>query len=153
MLGRVFSPDLDLHNKMVDEVRIDGRESCRYLRYTGSETMMHPQIFEMLEYAALHSGTAINVTTNGTVLGERRAKRLLDSGVHVVDISLDAFYDETYAVIQERQSGKNKGKFIAAHRLSSAGLIFIKDSVSFVEQPQNTSEAEKFETYWKEQGS
>ena len=115
--------------------------------------MMHPQIFEMLEYAALNSGTAINVTTNGTVLGERRAKRLLDSGVHVVDVSLDAFNDETYAVIRKKGNlEKTRANLLRLIDYRAQGSYSLKIVVSFVEQPQNISEAEKFENYWKEQG-
>lgn len=153
-LGNVFL-DPALHNKMVDEVAVAGRGICRYLRYTGQgETMMHPQIFEMLEYAASRSGTAINVTTNCTVLGEKRAQRLLDAGVHVVDISIDAFRDETYAVVRKKgELEKTRANVLRLIELKRRGGYGTRVVVSFVELPQNRHEAGAFEHFWREAGA
>jgi len=152
-LGKVFL-DVELHNKMVDEVAQEGWDICRYLRYTGQgETMMHPKIFEMLEYAVSHSKTAVNVTTNGTVLGEKRAKRLLDAGVHVVDTSIDAFKDETYAIVRKKgKLEKTRTNLLRLLEMREKGGYQTKVVVSFVEQPQNTDETEAFEKFWKAAG-
>jgi len=154
VLGNVFL-DVALHNKMIDEVAVDGRGICRYLRYTGQgETMMHPRIFEMLGYAVDRAGTAINVTTNGTLLGETQARRLLDAGVHVVDISIDALSDATYALV--RRNGKlekTRGNVLRLLEFKQRGGYGTRVVVSFVEQPQNREEAEAFERFWRDAGA
>lgn len=154
LLGNVFL-DVDLHNKMVDEVAADGRGICRYLRYTGQgETMMHPRIFEMLEYAVDHAGTAINVTTNGTILGETQAGRLLDAGVHVIDISIDAFTEATYVLIRRKgKLEKTRGNVLRLLELKQRGGYGTSVVVSFVEQLQNHEEAEAFECFWRDAGA
>lgn len=153
LLGNVFL-DVALHNKMVDEVAADGRGICRYLRYTGQgETMMHPHMFEMLGYAVDRAGTAINVTTNGTLLGETQARRLLDTGVHVVDISIDAFTDATYALVRRKgkleKTRSNVLRLIDFKLRGGYGTMVV---VSFVEQSQNADEVEQFEAFWKNAG-
>lgn len=154
LLGNVFL-DSDLHNKMVDEVASDGKGICRYLRYTGQgETMMHKHIMKMLDYAVQNSGTAVNVTTNGTVMGERRAKELLDVGVHVVDISIDALKDETYAIVRKKgELERTRSNVLRLLDMRSKGSYETRIVVSFVEQPQNTGEADDFERFWKDAGA
>ena len=54
----------------------------------------------MIEYAGKYSKTRINVTTNGVLLTDKKSKKLLDAGVNVFDISLDAYSDETYSKVR-----------------------------------------------------
>ena len=99
--GRHLEPEL--HKKLIDEVAKDGRGYCKYLRYTGQgETLLHPKFIEMIEYAAKYSGTPINITTNGILLTEKKAKALLEAGIDVFDISIDANTPETYATIRKK---------------------------------------------------
>src|SRR5215471_5495109 len=97
--GRSLEPELNA--KLVDEVRNHGRGFTQYIRYASSgEPLTHKLIFEMMEYAVRNSGVAVTLTTNGKTLDERKAERLLDTGIDVVDISIDAFRPETYANIR-----------------------------------------------------
>ena len=71
-----------------------------YLWYEGirvtadGEPMLHPKIFDMLEYAALQGAGPVGLTTNGSLLTEAAAKRLLASGLFLVDVSLDDILDD-----------------------------------------------------------
>jgi len=44
-----------------------------------------------------HSSVLVALTTNGTIMNERRMGSLLESGLHLIDVSIDAFTPETYA--------------------------------------------------------
>ena len=143
--------DIELHKKLIDEVATDGLGICQYLRYTANgEPLLHPKIEEMLEYACKNSKTKINVTTNGMLLTESKAKKLLDIGVDVFDISIDAFTNETYSKI--RVNGN-----LNITRPNVLGLINLikkynyktKVVVSFIEQPLNMHEALDFDKFWK----
>lgn len=147
--------DVAIHNKMVDEVRRDGRGHTQYIRYTSNgEPLVHPAIYDMLDYAVKNSGVFVTLTTNGTIMNEKRIEKLLASGLHMVDISIDAFLPETYAGI--RRGGKlettraNVLKLMEIKRRAGATTRIV---VSFVEQPQNTGEMSDFENYWKQQGA
>jgi MoaA/NifB/PqqE/SkfB family radical SAM enzyme len=146
--------DPALHQKMVDEVREYGRGCTQYIRYTSNgEPLVHPQIYDMLDYAVRYSGVFVTLTTNGTILNEKRVEKLLASGLHLVDVSIDAFTPETYAKV--RVNGKlevtrgNVIRILEMKRRANAGTRII---VSFVEQPLNSHEGEAFEKYWKDQG-
>lgn len=147
--------DVAIHNKMVDEVHQYGQGHTQYIRYTSNgEPLVHPAIYDMLDYAVKNSGVFVTLTTNGTIMNERRIEKLLASGLHMVDISIDAFLPETYAEI--RRGGK-----LETTRANVLKLMEIKKQigavtrivVSFVEQPQNTGEVADFESYWKQQGA
>jgi len=146
--------DVAIHNKMVDEVRQYGQGHTQYIRYTSNgEPLVHPDIYDMLDYAVKNSGVFVTLTTNGTIMNEKRIEKLLASGLHMVDISIDAFLPETYAEIR-------RGGNLEITRANVLKLMEIKKRigattrivVSFVEQPQNTDEVADFENYWKQQG-
>ncbi|MFA5360553.1 MAG: radical SAM protein [Candidatus Paceibacterota bacterium] len=147
--------DVELHKKLIDEVATDGLGICQYLRYSPSgEALLHPKIEKMLEYAAKHSKTKINLTTNGMLLTESKAKKLLDIGVDVFDISIDAFTNETYSKIRingnlnvTRKNVLNLINLIKKHNYKS------KVVVSFIEQPLNKEETSDFEKFWKDKGA
>lgn len=144
----------ELHDKMVDEVRKYGRGKTQYIRYTSNgEPLVHPGIYDMLDYAVRHSGVFITLTTNGTILNEKRVEKLLASGLHLIDISIDALSPEVYSAIRVNGdlnvTRENVRKLIAIKRRANAATNIV---VSFVEQPQNTHEAAAFKAYWEGEG-
>ena len=68
--------DPELNKKMVDEVFDYGKGYTKYIRYTSNgEPLVHPKSYEMILYAVQNSGTKVTLTTNGTLLNEKRMKR------------------------------------------------------------------------------
>ena len=151
--GRFLDPALNV--KVVDEVRLHGQGLTQYIRYTGEgEPLTHPRGYEMIEYACRHSGVFVTLTTNGTIMNEKRMLRLLDSGVHMIDVSIDAFTPETYAKI--RVNGD-----LNITRANVLRLIdWVKNSkletkvvVRYVEQPMNANETGDFDRFWRGRGA
>ena len=145
----------ELNKKVVDEVREEAAGCCQYIRYTSNgEPLVHPKGYEMVEYAVKHSGAYVTLTTNGTIMTERKTKQLLDAGVHMIDISIDAHTRETYAKV--RVNGDLDVTRTNVLRLiewvKSSG-VETKVVVSFVEQPENIHEGEDFKRYWMEEGA
>ncbi len=145
--------DLDLNQKMVDEVFKYGKGKTQYIRYTSNgEPLLNPKIYEMLEYAIQHSGTRVCLTTNGTILDEKRAAKLLSIGLHLIDISIDAFKNETYSTIRVRGNlDITRANVLKLLKMKKELKSSTRIIVSFVEQPNNSGEAESFEKFWKEQ--
>ena len=97
--GRMLDPILN--EKMVEEVRLHGQGKTQYIRYAANgEPLSHPQGYDMIETAVKYSGVYVTLTTNGKIMNEKRTQRLLDAGVHMIDISIDAFSPETYSKIR-----------------------------------------------------
>lgn len=146
---------LDWHHRLIDEIATVGAGHCRFLRYTGDgEPLLHPQLPELVKYAFDRTGLPINVTTNGMLLTEERARALIDAGIQVFDVSIDAHSQEVYG--QVRVKGDIKLTYECTHRLISlvqeSGRS-AKVMVSFVRQPLNMHEADDFERYWKAAGA
>ena len=151
--GRHVDPALNA--KMVDEVRQHGQGRTQYIRYASNgEPLVHPHAYDMIEDAVRRSGVYVTLTTNGTIMNEARTTRLLEAGVHMIDISIDAFRPETYARI--RRNGKlhitreNVLRLIRWVRESGGSTQVV---VSFVEQAGNASEIGDFERFWTDQGA
>ncbi len=147
--------DVELHNKMVDEVRDYGQGHTQYIRYTSNgEPLVHPGIYDMLDYAVMRSGVFVTLTTNGTILNRKRIGRLLASGLHMVDVSIDAFKPDTYAAVRVNGdldvTRRNVLDLLMLRRELNSSTRVV---VSFVEQPQNVGEVAEFEAYWREQGA
>jgi MoaA/NifB/PqqE/SkfB family radical SAM enzyme len=147
--------DPALNAKMVSEVREHGAGRTLYIRYTSNgEPLVHPGAYDMIQDAVDRSGTFVTITTNGTTLNERRMRRLLESGVHLIDVSIDAHTAPTYAKVRvggdlEVTRG-NVLNLLAWVRETGAATKIV---VSFVEQPANAGEAEPFERFWKDAGA
>ncbi len=151
--GRLL--DISLNEKLVEEVREYGQSCTQYIRYASNgEPLIHPHIYEMLEYAKRRSGVMVTLTTNGKLLTQKNIDRLISAKVDVIDISLDAFSPETYARIRVKgnllTTRKNVLNLIGRSRQSG---LHTKVVVSYVEQPCNANETCEFEKYWRDSGA
>lgn len=151
--GRSLDPELNA--KLVDEVREYGKGHTQYLRYASNgEPMAHKQFFEMIEYATRYSGTTVTLTTNGKIMNEKRVDKLVEIGVNMIDISIDALSQEAYSVIRVGGNIKvTNGNVLNLIKRSKEPGSKTKVVVSFVEQPQNTHEAEAFKKFWEDNGA
>ena len=151
--ARYLHPDLNA--KMVGEVRLHGQGRTQYIRYASNgEPLVHPQAYDMIEHAVRESGVMVTLTTNGTIMNEKRTTRLLAAGVHLIDISIDAYLPSTYSKI--RVNGDldvTKGNVLRLLRWVSEAKATTKVVVSYVEQAENAAETADFEAYWKDQGA
>lgn len=151
--GRHLDPALN--EKMIEEVRQHGQGRTQYIRYSSNgEPLVHPNGYDMIQAAVDHSGVYVTLTTNGKIMNEKRTQRLLESGVHLIDISIDAFKPETYAKIRVKGDlDVTRENVLRLIRWVQESKAKTKVVVSFVEQPQNTLEVADFERYWKDQGA
>lgn len=151
--GRSLS--VALAAKAVSEVAEAGRGHVQYVRFASDgEPLLHRHIFDMVGDAVRRSGTFVSLTTNGTLLTDGRVEALLATGVHLVDISIDAFSAETYARVRVRGNldvtRANVERLIRRARESGAPT---KIAVSYIEQPDNLHETDDFRRYWQQAGA
>lgn len=151
--GRHLDPALN--EKMIEEVRQHGQGRTQYIRYASNgEPLVHPNGYDMIQAAVDYSGVFVTLTSNGKIMNEKRTQRLLESGVHLIDISIDAFKPETYAKIRVKGNlDVTRENVLRLIRWVKESKASTKVVVSFVEQPENASEAVDFESYWKDQGA
>jgi MoaA/NifB/PqqE/SkfB family radical SAM enzyme len=147
--------EVELNQKMVDEVSTSGKGITQYIRYSSSgEPLLHPRVFDLLEYATQHSQTLVSLTTNGTLLTEARTEKIMQLGVDVVDISIDAFSPEVYAVVRRKGDLHiTRSNVLNLIKRSKEPGCHTKVVVTFIEQPENRHEAKDFERFWQEAGA
>ena len=148
---RMINPEIN--KKMVDEVSKHGKGITKYIRYTSNgEPLVHPKSYEILQYAVDNSGTKVTLTTNGTLLKEKKMKKLLSTGLHMIDVSIDAYSNEIYKKV--RVGGDldvTKKNVLRLLELNDEVGHKTKIIVSFVEQKENSHEIEKFKEFWQKQ--
>lgn len=88
--------DFEVFKKIVDEARDFVSEINIYHR---GESLLHPQVDEMIKYAR-EKDIYTKIHTNGTLLDEPLINKLLESGLHRVSFSYDAYDRETYEKIR-----------------------------------------------------
>jgi MoaA/NifB/PqqE/SkfB family radical SAM enzyme len=84
--------DLELYKKIV----ADCKDYVEFIwPYGIGEPMIHPNIFEMIRITR-DAGIRTGMSTNATLLDERRVDMLLDSGLDYVILAFDGATKETY---------------------------------------------------------
>lgn len=148
------SLDPALNSKLVDEVATHGRGLTQYIRYASNgEPLMFPKIYDMLGYAKKNSGTTVTLTTNGVLLSDKNIELLMETGVDVVDISIDAFSNEAYKQIRKGNLDITRRNVLALIQKSKSLGNPTKVVVSYVEQDLNRNETKSFQDFWEGNGA
>ncbi len=137
----------DLYEKVVKEVAMHKGVLFRFI--CDGEPLMHPRFLDMLKTAKLAGLSPVNVITNGTLLNEAMAEGVLDAGVDIVEISLDALIKTTYEKIRQGSDFDlvvaNVQRLIAMRdQKQSRTKIF----VSIIDQKESEAEIGPFVAYW-----
>ena len=143
--------DFSLFKKIVDESK--GKTELLYMANGVGEPLIHPNIIEMIEYAN-KSGIHTMIGTNGTLLTKDLTTRLFNSGLDIIELSIDAATSSTYNKIR---GGKNYEQLLknlrtfseANHSRKSAKPFTI---LQFIMTKFNVQEAEQFYKKFKGAG-
>jgi len=88
---------LPVFRRLVDEMVANGIK--RLTLHTVGEPTMHNQLVEMIEIAKA-AELVVTLSTNGTLLDEDLCRRLVHAGPDILNVSLDAADDETFAKLR-----------------------------------------------------
>lgn len=150
----------DVYKAMIDEV---SQYKITLLRISpAGEALVHPQFLDQIAYAKQKGVGPIDLTTNALTLdnpaiefgeripGKTILDRLIDHGLDIIDISLDAATKGAYERIRLRSNYHRVWSNL--HRLlylREAKKSPLKVMLSIVDQPEAAGEVEKFVEYWK----
>jgi hypothetical protein len=134
--------------RVVDEC--EGQE-LTFVRITADgEPFVHKRMLDMVRYATDRGVGPVGLTTNGSMLSEKRARALIEAGVAIIDISLDAAEAETYEEIRAglkfNQVIKNVLKLLELREELDTDVQVM---VSFVKQEMNVGQVEAFRAFWE----
>ncbi|MDD5438833.1 MAG: radical SAM protein [Candidatus Omnitrophica bacterium] len=139
---------MELFKKVIDECR--GRKIDLIRITADGEPLLHPDIAGMVAYCSAQGMRCVGLTTNGSLFSADIAERLMDAGLFMVDFSLDAATQPTYAKIRKGLPYTtviaNVESTIAARNRRASPL---KIMVSFVKQTANAEEEDMFRQQWE----
>lgn len=138
--------------EMVDRIVKEAKELRVASLWVGSytESLLHPQIIEVLEKFADVGALDYWLATNGTLLNEEIAEKITELPITWLTVSLDAATAETYRRIRGGDLDiveKNIYKFLEIRDRKHARLPFLR--VSFVDMADNHDELEAFKKKWE----
>jgi radical SAM protein with 4Fe4S-binding SPASM domain len=140
---------MDLFRKIARET---GNHPSTILRLHGrGEPLMHPGIVEMVRTAKECGVGTVTTFTNGILMSPSTARSLLEAGLDVIEVSIDAFTDHTYRRIR-------RTSYFDTVVRNTLSMIELRDNleketrimVSAVNHPEFLPEREIFEDYWGE---
>jgi radical SAM protein with 4Fe4S-binding SPASM domain len=137
-----------LYRKVIDEV---AEFPETWLRpFNGGEPLMRRDLPELIHYAKDKGIRQVGITSNGTLLGERMRRELVEAGLDHLEVSIDAATPETYLSIRRaplfQKVVDNTLRFIEEAKRAGSNRTII---VSFVAQALNSHEIPAFEEFWR----
>ncbi len=138
--------EFDLFTKIIDEMR--GIVKTVVLHIWG-EPLMHPKIFEMIDYCA-KNGLGTEMSTNATLLGEAFTNKILESDLSAIYLCLDGIKKETYEKIRVgsvfEETEANIANFIEEKVRRGLGKPFT--NLQVVEMKPTKDEIREFKNKW-----
>ncbi len=140
--------DIGIFKRIVEEI---SKHKILLMRIVSDgESLFHPQFFEMMSTIKNAGIKPVNLTTNGMLLTPEINREIIESGLDVIDISIDAHREETYKSIRIGGDFKIvKNNVIDLLRLRDEKKSPIKVFVSILRQPLNEKEVDSFVEYWE----
>ncbi len=153
--------DVDLFRSIVDGIaRSDVSFDHIIFQWLGDPSL-HPELFEMLDYAIEHIGDRagyFRIDTNAILLGEDRVRALIDAYRRrpltpvLIVFSLDAISRDVYKVVKGRDYFdvvmENIHTFLRKRGELDIETITLNAEFQFVLQGMNAHEAREFVDYW-----
>jgi len=134
----------ELFRKIIDEAKDFIHETNLIHR---GESLLHPEFFEMVRYAA-DAGIVTKLHTNGTLVDETKARSLLGSGLDQLTFSFDGYDKATYESIRvsaryERTIGNILGFLRLKKEIGAKKPTTILELIDFPDVYKDVGRAEK----------
>lgn len=139
----------DLYKKIIDEIAIENPKARIWMTFFG-EGLMLKDLDERVSYAKRKGLKDVVLNSNGNLLNEKWAERLIRAGLDVMYIGIDAFEEDTYEKIRVKGKLDNVAKGVLKYKelLDKIGTKNQKIFVQFVEMPENEKELKNFIKFW-----
>lgn len=131
----------ELFRGLVDQAA--GRTEYIYLDMMGEPTL-HPEICDMISYAE-GAGIRTSLSTNCLELGDDVARRIVDSGLSILIMSIDASRPETYRKVRGgdlERVVRNVDRLLATRRVMGSAFPLV--ILQFIRVIHNEDEVEDF---------
>ncbi|MCS6844677.1 MAG: radical SAM protein [Caldilineales bacterium] len=138
--------DFELFKAIVDEMAPYVKATTLHI---WGEPLMHKRIFDMIAYCR-QKGLRAEISTNATLLDERKARGLLEAGLSTIYLCLDGFRPETYESIRVKadydRTNANIRRFLELK--TQGGYTHPYVNLQIIQMEQTLPEIEEFVKAW-----
>jgi len=142
-------PKEDMPDEIFDRLVRETGKTAEHMMLIGlGEPFLDPKIFDRIEYCARHNISTL-LSTNGTLLDEENARRLLDSPLAHITLSFDGATKESFEFYRKgAHFEKVRDNFVQFARMKHERKANIQVVVQMVLLERNAGEAEEFRRFW-----
>jgi radical SAM protein with 4Fe4S-binding SPASM domain len=142
-------PKADMHEAIFERLVQGARDTAEHMMLIGlGEPLLDRAIFDRIEYCERH-GIATLLSTNGTLLDEANARKLLDSPLQHITLSFDGATKETFEHYRKgARFEKVRDNFVRFCRMKHDRGSKLQVVVQMVRLPGNAHEVEAFRAFW-----
>lgn len=140
----------ELFKKIIDDCASHGIRGASINVY--SEPLLDPLIFDRIKYLK-EKGFWVKLFTNMSVADDEKINKIFESGLDILNMSLDSLKKETYEKIRGlsfEDVTKNINKIIEEKKRRGAKAPVL--TIVFVGQDLNNHEKEEFFDHWRNKG-
>ncbi|MBI3599243.1 MAG: radical SAM protein [Nitrospinae bacterium] len=148
MTRSVGNMDFELYKKIIADC---GRIGVKIIQpFNFGEPLLHKRLGDFIRYAKENTKSRVQISTNGSILDDEKAREILDSGLDRINIDIDGFTRDTYKKVRRNldfeRVVENTERFIEMKKRLNK-KIFI--TVSIIAMNETIGEVEKFKKYWR----
>ena len=142
-------PKQDMTDAVFEQLVRESGGTGEHMMLIGlGEPFLDRKIFNRIEYCERHNVSTL-LSTNGTLLDEASASRILDSTLEHITLSFDGMSRETYEHYRKgARFEKVRDNFLRFIRMKHQRKAKIQVVVQMVQMEKNAHEVEDFLRYW-----
>ncbi len=143
-------PKEDMADEIFDRLVAGTGPSAEHMMLIGlGEPLLDPKIFDRIEHCARH-GISTLLSTNGMLLDERMAARLLDTPLEHVTLSFDGATKESFEFFRKgARFERVRDNFVRFCRMKAERPSRLQIVVQMIRMERNAGEAEAFMSFWR----
>ncbi|PKO21565.1 MAG: hypothetical protein CVU38_14120 [Chloroflexi bacterium HGW-Chloroflexi-1] len=138
--------DFELFQSIVDQMAPHIQATTLHI---WGEPLLHPRIFDMIAYCHAKELRS-EISTNATLLDEKRSRTILDAGLGAIYLCLDGMRPETYEKIRinadYEKTNANIRRFIEMKQAGGYQTPFV--NLQIIEMERTMGEVEEFVKTW-----
>ena len=144
-----IQPKEDMTDEIFTRLVREAAPSAEHMMLIGlGEPFLDPKIFDRIEYCARHNISTL-LSTNGTLLDEQLAARLLESPLEHITLSFDGATKESFEYYRKgARFEKVRDNFVRFARMKKERGARLEVVVQMVLLERNIGEVEDFIRFW-----
>jgi radical SAM protein with 4Fe4S-binding SPASM domain len=142
-------PKADMSDAVFERLVRESGKTAEHMMLIGlGEPLLDPKIYERIEFCHRHSVSTL-LSTNGTLLDEKAAARLLDTPLEQLTFSFDGAKKESFELYRKgAKFEKVRENFVRFARMKKERGSNLQIVVQMIRMEKNAGEVDEFLKFW-----